>query len=178
MLRLSTRSAAATAAAAVALIAAAPAAAQTSASLAVTAAVSSNCTIATTPVAFGSYDPLSAANVTATGTVRVRCTRGAIPTVALDVGSHASGSIRRMADGASTPSFLAYELKKPTANSVGAGCPAFGAGSVWSTGAGAMAFTAAPSSAVRIYNVCGELAGGQDVPAGSYTDSVLATVTF
>jgi spore coat protein U-like protein len=83
-----------------------------------------------------------------------------------------------MSDGAATPSFLAYELKKPTANTVGAGCPAFGAGAVWGTGAGALTFTAAPSSALRVYNVCGELAGAQDVPAGSYNDSVLATVTF
>jgi spore coat protein U-like protein len=169
---------ASTAAAALALVVADPAAAQTTATLAVTASVASNCTIATTPVAFGSYDPLSAANVTAAGTVRVRCTKGAIPTVSLDTGSHASGSTRRMSDGSATPSFLAYELKQPTANTVGAACPAFGVGAVWGTGTGALTFTAAPSSALRIYSVCGELAAAQDVPAGSYNDSVLATITF
>ncbi|MFN7221590.1 MAG: spore coat protein U domain-containing protein [Burkholderiales bacterium] len=38
--------------------------------------------------------------------------------------------------------------------------------------------TAAPSIASRSYNVCAQIAPGQDVSVGSYTDTVVVTVTF
>jgi spore coat protein U-like protein len=50
---------------------------------------------------------------------------------------------------------------------------------VWGNSGGGL-FTPAttPSFLARTYNVCGQVASGQDLPFGSYTDTVLATVNF
>ncbi len=70
-----------------------------SASLTVTANVSKNCTITTSPVAFGNYDAVTA-NATAPldgiGTVTVTCTKGAAAKVGLNPGGNAQGTTRRM----------------------------------------------------------------------------------
>jgi spore coat protein U-like protein len=59
------------------LFAAQPAMAATNtANVAVTAEVRANCIMTSTPLAFGTVDPLSSTPVTATGGVSVRCTNG------------------------------------------------------------------------------------------------------
>ena len=66
--------------------------------------MTNNCTISTAALAFGSYDPVvtnAATNLDGTGTVTVACTKGLTATVGLGLGSNASGSTRRMGDGAS-----------------------------------------------------------------------------
>lgn len=147
--------------------------------LAVSANVANNCTITTTPVAFGAYDPLVANAATpldASGTVSITCTKGSATTVALDLGSNASGSTRRMSDGAG--SFLNYETYQPPNNTPGSAC-SYASPTVWGT-SGANLFTpaVAPSKAARTYNVCGEVAAGQDLPSGNYNDTIVATVNF
>lgn len=165
-------------AAGVATLAAVSASAQTAtANINVTANVVKNCTIAATPVAFGAYNPLGTGNLDATGSVSVRCTRGITPapTVSLGNGSNFSAG-RRMSDGAATPSFITYSIFQPVANTPGAACAYT---QDWNaTGAGVLTLTTPPSSAARVYNVCGRTAQGQDVPPGNYADVVVATVTF
>jgi spore coat protein U-like protein len=144
------------------------AAATATANLTVSATVINNCTISTAALAFGSYDPVVANqtnNLDGTGTVTVACTRGATTTIGLGAGSNASGSTRRMAGG--TGNFLSYELYSDSGRST-----------VWNTGAGVLTPVAAPSRAARDFTVYGRIAGNQDVPAGSYTDTVVATVNF
>ncbi len=138
------------------------------ANLSVTATVVANCDISTAVVALGNYDP-AVANLSAaldgTGTVTITCTKGSAPTVSLGLGGHASGSTRRMTDGTE---FLSYELYQN-----------IGRTTVWGTAGGAILNPgAAPSNAARDLTVYGRAAGGQDVSVGSYSDSVLATVTF
>jgi spore coat protein U-like protein len=143
-------------------------AATATASLSVTATVSNNCTISTVAVAFGNYDPVGAnasTNLDGTGTVVVACTKGATATVALGNGNNASGSVRRMSDGASN--FLSYELYNEATRTT-----------VWNSGAGLLATGAAPSKAARNFTVYGRVASDQDVPAGNYSDTVVATVNF
>ena len=144
-------------------------AASATANLTVNATVVNNCTISTAPLAFGSYDPVvanSTSNLDGTGTVTVACTKGATATIALGNGGNASGSTRRMADG--TGNFLSYELYQDSSRSV-----------IWSTsGSGLLSPTAAPSKAARDFTVFGRISGNQDVPAGSYGDTVVATVNF
>lgn len=143
-------------------------AATATANLNVSATVTKNCTVTTNALAFGSYDPVVAnasANLDGTGAVSVACTRGATASIALGSGSNATGATRRLSDGAGN--FLAYELYSDSGRS-----------SVWNSGAGALALTAAPSRASRDYTVYGRIVANQDVPAGSYGDTVVATVNF
>ena len=150
-----------------------------STNLAVSASIGNNCTIATSPVAFGAYDPV-VTNLTTpldgAGTVSITCTKGATTTVALGLGANATGTTRRMTDGAAD--FLTYEAYQPPDTTPGTGC-SYTSPTVWGT-SGANLFTplAAPNKSARVYNVCGRVTAGQDQPAGSYTDTVLATVNF
>lgn len=140
-------------------------AATATANLTVTATVLSTCSVAAGSLAFGNYDPTSASNVDQAGTFQVTCTKGTSASVGLDTGSNASGSTRRMTDGTD---FLSYELFKETART-----------NVWSgSGAGLVSLAAAPSNAAQTLTVYGRVSGSQNVRAGSYSDTVVITVTF
>lgn len=149
------------------------------ATLTATTSVNTNCTIAATAVAFGTYDPIGA-NLTAalntSGSITIACVKGTAPTIGLSLGNNASGSTRQMAGSIS--GFLVYELYQPPTTSPGAACT-FPGTTVWGT-AGANLFTptAAPSKTARTYNVCGSAPAGQDPNVGTYSDTVVATVTF
>jgi spore coat protein U-like protein len=145
----------------------------------VSASIANTCTISNTTVALGVYDPI-VTNLTnpldGAGTVTITCTKGAVTTLTLGLGTHLTGTQRRMSDG--VPNFMNYELYQPPNNTPGTAC-SFTSPTVWGT-TGVNIFTpaAAPSKAARTYNICGEIAGGQDLPAGAYTDTVVATVNF
>lgn len=146
-----------------------PALAQTAtANLTVTASVANRCTITTSAVSFGSYDPVvthASTPLDGTGSVIVACTKGASGTrIDLGQGAHYSGA-RRMQAGTE---FLTYELYTNT-----------GRTTVWNSGAGnGLSLTPAPSSAPRTFDVYGRVPAAQDVAVGSYTDTVVATINF
>ncbi len=165
-----------------ALLAPAPAhAGSTPTNLAVTANIAANCTISTTAVAFGAYDPVVLNATTAlngTGTVTIGCTKGSAPTITLGLGANASGSQRNMLNGANTD-VLGYQLYQPPNNTVGTACPAVAGGTVWgTTGSNIFTPTVPTSKTTRAYNICGVVSAGQDVSVGSYSDTVVATVNF
>jgi len=140
-----------------------------SATLQVSANVSRNCTITTTPLAFGAYDPV-VANVTnpldGIGSVVIACTQGTTSTIGLSVGANAQGAVRRLSDGASA--FMTYEMYQDSTRTV-----------LWGdSGAERLDAGTAPSRDPRTFTVYGRVAQGQDVPVGVYTDSVVATVNF
>ena len=139
------------------------------ASMTVTANVNKNCTITTSPVSFGAYDPV-VANATApldgTGTVTVACTKGAVAKIGLNAGSNAQGTTRRMAQSAAA--FLTYEIYQDSAHTI-----------VWgNTAADWVTLPAAPNKNPRNFNAYGRVANGQDASVGAYTDTVVATVNF
>jgi spore coat protein U-like protein len=152
-----------------ALFSASASAATATANLGISATVTNNCTISTAALAFGAYDPVVAnasTNLDGSGTVTVACTKGATSTIGLGLGSNASGSTRRMSDGAG--SFLTYELYQDAARTT-----------VWgNSGAGLVTPAAAPSKAARNFTVYGRVPSNQDVPAGTFNDTVVATVNF
>lgn len=152
-------------------------AASANTSFTVQAAVIGNCTISAVNINFGNYDPVVANNTTgadkySNGTVTVACTKGT-PNVwiGLDAGSNgasASGTTRAMADGSGN--FLSYDLYLADPN------PAPGA--VWgNTQATGKAYVAATKNATGI-TVFGRTPKGQDVAAGSYSDSITATINY
>ncbi|QHI98828.1 fimbrial major subunit CsuA/B family protein [Xylophilus rhododendri] len=143
--------------------------------LSVVATVAATCTITATggTLNFGPYDPVgnnAATALTGTGSVSTTCTTGSDVKVTLgeglnkDSGSTASSPLRRMTDGSSH--YLTYTLFSDA-----------GMGTVWgndtNTGLSTTG-TGAPSS----LTVYGSIPAGQNVPAGSYADTVIATVTF
>lgn len=156
------------------LTAAGPAlAGSASSTFTVSASVTENCTIGTTAINFGSYDPL-VANVStpldAQGSVTITCTKGAVTTVGLDAGTNsanASGTTRAMKNGSAD--YLSYEIYQDSSHST-----------VWGSSGGALFNSGtAPSKAPRTFPTYGRIPAGQDVPAGvTYTDSVTATVNF
>jgi spore coat protein U-like protein len=150
-----------------------------SSNITVSATISQNCTIATTPISFGAYDPVSGSNVTAFGTVVVACTKGATSTfIGLANGANFSGGTRNM-DGGTAHDKLAYTLVQPVSGTAGAACPAFGANTAWGSTSGTAPVIGTPTSkAARTFNVCGQIASGQDVSVDSYTDTVAATINF
>ena len=147
-------------------------AATATANLSVTATVADRCTIDTSPLAFGSYDPVTthaSANLDASGQVTVTCTMGAAAVITLDQGANPQGGssdaapLRRLKSGAS---YLAYSIYANAGRTTTWGnTPQTG---VAHTGTGA-------STNLTVY---GRIGAAQNVAAGTYGDTVLATVTF
>ena len=157
-------------------------AATATANLSVTATITSSCTIsAPTAVAFGNYDPVSGVNSTTAGAVSVACAKSSIATlwIGLSDGANPVTGQRNMLGGTGGADKLAYNLMQPASGAVGAACPAYGAGTAWTNlQAGGLTITAPPGKAARSFSVCGQIAAGQDVSVGSYTDTVVATINF
>jgi len=144
-------------------------AASATASIAVSTTIAVNCTVTAGSVAFGSYDPIvtnASANLDASGTFTVACTKGATGvTVDLGQGSNYSSGRRLVSSG----SYVSYQLFSDS-----------GRTTTWgSTSGGSTVSVSAPSSsAAATYSVYGRIPSGQDVPAGSYSDTIVATVNF
>ena len=153
-----------------AIVISAPAfAASSTAPLNISASVAAVCTITTSPVAFGPYDPVvanAATDLTAAGSVNVACTKGTASTIDLGNGGAFAAGSRRMGSGSD---FLNYALYKDVART-----------QVWGTGlAGGttMAYNAATKASTAV-SVFGTVPQNQDVTVGAYTDIVLATINY
>lgn len=143
--------------------------AQSSANMQVNANVIRKCTITTQPMAFGNYDPVLA-NATAPldvqATITVACTKGTSIDIAMDAGDNAAGTQRRMVDGRRT--FLGYEVYKDSSRT-----------QRWGDTLGQrLDGGVAPSRDPRQFVAYGRVPGGQDVPQGTFQDTVLVTVQF
>jgi spore coat protein U-like protein len=141
-----------------------------SASMGVSASVSDNCTISAAPLAFGAYDPASGSALDGSAQLTVQCTLDAAANITLgqgdnaDAGSTDAAPLRRLADGSGN--FMSYALDQDAAHTTLWGNTS-GTG-VGHTGTGA-------SAQISVY---GRIAGSQNIPAGAYSDSVLATINF
>lgn len=152
-------------------------AATTNTTFTVSASVVANCTISASNLAFGNYDPVVANNTTgadlyANSTLTVACTKGA-PNVwiGLDSGANgasATGTTRALTSGAG--SFLSYELYTANPNPT--------AGAAWgNTQATGKSYVSASKLPTAI-PVFGRVPKGQDAAAGSYSDTVTATINY
>jgi len=147
-------------------------AASQTASLPVSVIVGNNCTITATAVAFPNYDPIVAHATTpddsTAGAVTITCTKGTAATIGLGLGSNALVNQRRMEDASASINYINYELYQTAARTT-----------VWGN-ASPNLFTppVAPDKNPHSFTVYGRIAAGQDVPAGTYNDTVVATVNF
>ncbi len=142
------------------------------ADLSVTAEISANCIISTTAVAFAAYDPVVTNAVSAldgAGKVIVTCTSGSTGLITLgqganaDTGSTAAAPLRRMVFD--TTNFLSYGLYTNAGRTL-----------VWSDASNASSHLGTGISTE--IDVFGKMPGGQNKPAGSYVDTVVANVNF
>jgi spore coat protein U-like protein len=125
-----------------------------------------NCTISTTPVAFGDYNVLSASPKTSTGSVTYQCTLGVNIIVTLSRGSSATFDPRTMLNGTEA---LNYNLYREAAFQ-----------NIWGDGTGGtQSYSALAALLVPVtVTVYGRVPAGQNVAAGAYADSVVATIIF
>ncbi len=138
----------------------------------VTATVVASCTVTAGTLAFPNYDAVTGAQVDGSGTLSVACSKGAITSITLGQGANAGfGStdllpLRRMKKIASTET-LSYSLYQDATRLVTWGNTAL-------TG---VTYVPASAAATNV-NVYGRITAGQDQPTGSYSDTVLATISF
>jgi spore coat protein U domain-containing protein, fimbrial subunit CupE1/2/3/6 len=124
-----------------------------------------------TGVAFGSYDVFSGTTTTSTGSLTFRCTgegSGTVDvTVTLSKGNSSSYESRYMLSGATQ---LDYNLYIDPF-----GLFIWGDGTGGSSALGPLGLSDNQSVTLTIY---GRLPAGQDVPAGSYSDTITSTVSY
>lgn len=137
--------------------------------LSVTATVSGTCTLTTSPVAFGTYDPAAGTDDTATGTVTVTCTSGTGYTVSLDAGANETtpGDITTRRMLANTSDFLPYQLYQESGHTT-----------AWGDTGGAILTGQTGNGSAQAIDVHGVIVKNQYVAAGSYVDTVVVTVTY
>ena len=140
------------------------------------AAVTFTCTVNATGVAFGTYNPLSAVGDSAVGSWTVTCnalgsgSATVAGTLTLSTGSSGSYAARTMKSGTHALQYNIYASASHT--------QVIGDGS-----AGTFALSDSGTvTAGQVYQITGSMYGfvppSQDVPAGSYADSVVVTVTY
>jgi spore coat protein U-like protein len=127
------------------------------------------CTINTTPVAFGAYNVFSASAADGTGQITYRCTPPRPPLVRIELGKGGSSTFnpRQMRQSSE---ILNYNLYLDSTRST-----------IWGDGTGGtQVYTQAnplPNQNISV-NVFGRIPPGQDVSAGTYTNTVTATISF
>jgi len=130
------------------------------------------CTVSTVGVAFGAYNPQSAAAVDSTGTVNVTCTIfDPAPEVELGTGNSGTFSPRRMSNGISN---LNYNLYTAATRTI-----------VWGDGSGSTQSVTLSGGTVTLFfwrtysrTIYGRIPGSQNVTAGAYNDTIIVTVNF
>ena len=135
----------------------------------VTLTITESCevnTVAATDVEFGSHAySLATVNVTAAGSLSVNCSKGTPYTIGLNDGQNYSGS-RRMTNGTD---FVSYALNRPPASGAVTGTSGIWDATNTHGGTG--------TGAVQLVPVNGVVTS-LNAPAGFYSDTVVATVTY
>lgn len=134
------------------------------------AAPAAACTVSVTSVAFGNYNTLSPANTDSAGMLTAIChPSDQSLVVAISGGSSGSPLSRTMRNGAASLNYNLYSDAARTA--------------VWGDGTSGATVTVtngSVSSGQRTFNrpIYGRIPAQQAVGAGTYTDSLVVTVTF
>jgi spore coat protein U-like protein len=153
-----------------------------------TASVAANCVMGNiNNLDFGSYDPVVAnasAALPGSTSFTLTCTRGtSTAVVSMNLGNALGGNAanpnkRSMNNGTATAgNYLSYDLFIPS----GVGGSATATANLWgdnTNGTVTFPVPAVPTLSAQTIVIYGAVAAGQDVPVGSYTDTVRATVNF
>jgi spore coat protein U domain-containing protein, fimbrial subunit CupE1/2/3/6 len=136
----------------------------------VSANIANNCTVGNVSAIAFTYDPIVANHSTpavAQGTIDVTCTSGATWSLDLDNGQNngnaTSPSNRAMKSGSS---YLSYDIYQDTNHAT-----------LWLSGSG-KDVTGTGSGIAQTQTMYGQVPAAQNIPAGTYNDTVVATVNF
>lgn len=136
----------------------------------VSAAVTNSCTIQAGPLAFGTYDTVSGNAVNGLATLTVACTQGAGATITLDAGENPAGvdpelPLRRMIGVGGA--YLSYSLYSNAERSA-----------IWGPTANTDVAYLAQTAGDEELTVYGRIEASQDVAADTFSDTVIATISF
>jgi spore coat protein U-like protein len=125
-----------------------------------------NCSVSTTSISFGVYDVFSTVPLASTGSLTLRCMFASTAAVWLGKGNAMTNNPRQMASGVNRLSYNLYVDANHTA--------------IWGDPNPNHRDVAVSwwwwwPTTVTVY---GLIPAGQDVPAGSYTDTVTVTINF
>jgi spore coat protein U-like protein len=146
----------------------------------VSATIAASCSISSVAaVDFGTnYNPSNTSPTYAGGGITIACVKGTHPTIALSGGNNpdAVTGARRMTNTSVPGEVLSYSLFKPT----GAAFTCTQTETETWGASGLAVFDPGPASgfADTTFSICGKIDARQDVITGTYTDQVIATVTF
>ena len=146
----------------------------------VSATIAASCSISSVAaVDFGTnYNPSNTSPTYAGGGITIACVKGTHPTIALSGGNNpdAVTGVRRMTNTSVPGEVLAYSLFKPT----GAAFTCTQTETETWGASGLAVFDPGPASGFgeTTFNICGKIDARQDVITGTYTDQVIATITF
>ncbi len=145
---------------------AAPAiAATTTTNFTVSATVVAACVASATNLAFGNYTASAVTADNANSTVTVTCTNNDAYTIALNGGGSGHVNARTMANGSNTLGYGVYTTS--------------GYATLWGDGTnGTSTVNGTGNGAAQNYTAYGQIPVGEYSAAGSYTDTLTATVTF
>jgi spore coat protein U-like protein len=121
-----------------------------------------------TGLSFGSYDVFVASPTPSAGNIAYTCTGGATVTITLSIGSAPSFTPRWLLGPAGA--HLQYNLFLDA-----------GHATIWGDGTGVTGLygpNAPADNATVMVPIFGSIPNGQDVPIGSYTDTITATINF
>jgi spore coat protein U-like protein len=136
-----------------------------SGSASVTATVSSNCTIGSTAVAFGSQGVLTH-NIDAQGTLSIQCTSTLPYVISLNGGTSGATNPtqRKMTSGANN---VIYGLYQDSARSL-----------PWGSTSGVNTLSGTGTGLTQTLNVYGRVAPQTTPKPATYTDTIIATITY
>ncbi len=131
---------------------------------AVNATVVPNCTISATTLDFGSTGSQFSSNLDVGSSINTICTRDAAYQIALDNGSNYSAPNRRMASGANR---VNYDLYRDAARS-----------QRWGSSLGSDTLSGIGTGSTTTTPVYGRVPVQSGLVIGSYTDTIVATISF
>lgn len=133
--------------------------------------VAVNCSFQSTPsLNFLGYDPNgvnSTLPLDQTALLQISCTRGAMPTIGIDSGTHtgqASIGTRALADGTK---YLGYDLYQDSVRTI-----------LWTNAGTGLYSYVSPSSLPATISIYGRVFPSQNVPSGIYTDTLVVTINY
>jgi len=140
-------------------------------SLTVTASVAAVCLIGNATLAFGAYNPTSGAALSATTNVTLTCTLSTPYGIGMGVGlaTGATVTTRAMQLTTNSATTLGYGIYIDSAHTMNWGATG---------GSSTLTGTSSATSLTQSIPIYGQIPASEGAPVGSYTDTVVMTVSF